>query len=259
MTSTLKKVAFSLLTSVLLASLFFVVFLLNPSILYAHRTATPHYTIYHNQPLDPTLLSRLEQARTVVQQSSWFDSTLCLNICLNDGSWYPTLVEKLWGPAFAWGFYQNVVLSGEANAEANYLSLNGYKWNLVQLLAHESTHCYQLHQLGFWRANPMARYPTWKWEGYAEYVARQRSHYPTLGQQFRQLQQAEKVAPHGWALSLADSTSVSRDYARYLLLTTYCLDIKKMTYRQLLTDTTSEQTVAAQLARWCQQEKTAQF
>lgn len=259
MASTLKKVTFSLLTSGLLAGVVFGVLVLNPTLLYAHRTTTPHYTIYHNQPLDPVLLPCLEQARAIVQQSSCFDSTLCLNICLNDGSRYPNLVERLWGPAFAWGFYRNVVLNGEANAKANYLFLNGYKWNLVQLLAHESTHCYQVHQLGFWRANPVARYPTWKWEGYAEYVARQSSQYPTLGQQFRQLKQAKKVAPHAWAISLADSTSVSHDYAQYLLLTTYCLDVKKMTYRQLLADTTSEKTVTAQLSRWYQQEKAAQF
>lgn len=257
MTSPLKKIAFSLLTSGLLASIVFVVLLLNPALLYAHRTTTPHYSIYHNRPLDPALLPRLEQARALVQQSSWFDSTLCLNICLNDGSRYPNLVERLWGPAFAWGFYQNVVLNGEAKAQANYLFLNGYKWNLVQLLAHESTHCYQVQQLGFWRANPVARYPTWKWEGYAEYVAR--NHYLTLGQQVRQFQQAEKAAPQAWALGLADSTSVSRDYARYLLLTTYCLDVQKMTYRQLLADTTSEQTVTVQLARWYQRERVAQF
>ena len=75
----------------------------------------------------------------------------------------------------------------------------------------------------------------------------------------KQLKQAKKVAPHAWAISLADSTSVSRDYAQYLLLTTYCLNVKKMTYRQLLADTTSEQTVTAQLSRWYQQEKAAQL
>lgn len=253
--STHTKWISSLLASSTLISVVFALLLLNPGLLYAHRTATAHYIIYHNRSLDPALPPRLEQAHAVVQQSSWFDSTLCLNVCLNDGSAYPKLVEKLWGPAFGWGFYQNVVLSGEINPEANYLCLNGYKWNFVQLLAHEATHCYQVHRLGFWRANPVARYPTWKWEGYAEYVARRGANCSSLRQQVQQLNQAEKVNQHAWAITLSDGTSESRDYATYLALTKYCLDIRRMTYRQLLADTCSEQTVHHQLISWYRQAK----
>ncbi|TPG64568.1 hypothetical protein EAH73_15485 [Hymenobacter nivis] len=226
---------------------------LNPGFLYANRTATPHYTIYHNRPLDPALLPRLEQARAIDQQSSWFDPTLRLNICLNDGSAYPGLVEKLRGPAFGWSIYRSVVLNGEANPQANYVALNGYKWDFVQLLAHEAAHCYQLRRLGIWQMNPLIpQHPMWKLEGYAEYVARRGPNYLPLRQQVQQLRQAQQAAPHEWGIALADGTTASREYAGYLALTTYCLDVKKMTYQQLLADTTSEQTVHRQLASWYQ-------
>ncbi|AWM34105.1 hypothetical protein [Hymenobacter nivis] len=241
----------------MLLSLVFALLLLNPGLLYANRTATAHYVIYHNRPLDPALLPRVEQARALVQRSNWFDPALRLNICLNDGSRYPGLVEKLQGPAFAWGFYRNVVLSGAANPMPNYLLLNGYRWNLVQLLAHEATHCYQVRRLGFWHSNPVAHYPPWKWEGYAEYVARRGPNYPPLRQQIQQLTQAEQATPHEWGITLADSTSTSREYVNYLILTTYCLDVKKMTYQQLLADTTSEQTIQRQMASWYQQEESS--
>ena len=255
MIGTRKKWAFSLLTSSTFLILITALLVLNPRFLYAHRTVTAHYTIYHNRSLDPALLPRLAQARAIGQQSSWFDSALCLNICLNDGSLYPTLIEKIHGPAFGWSVYHNVVLSGEANPKANYVFLHGYKWNLVQLLAHEAAHCYQLQRLGIWRVNPVVHYPTWKMEGYAEYVARRGFNYPLLYQQVQQLTQVEAATPHAWGVTLADSTSASREYATYLMLTTYCLDIKKMTYQQLIVDTTSEQTVHQQLMSWYQQEK----
>ena len=256
MTNTFKKIALSLFTSGILAVVVVVILLLNPTLLYAHRTATPQYVIYHNQPLDPALLPRLAQARAIVQQSSWFDPALNLTICLNDGSLYPGLVEKMLGPAFAWSIYRNVVLSGKANPQANYVFLNGYKWNLVQLLAHEATHCYQLHRLGIWRMNPLLpTYPTWKTEGYAEYVARRGINYPPLRQQVQRLQQAERATPNAWGITLADSTTASREYANYLVLTAYCLDVKKMTYQQLLADTTSDQTVHRQVTNWYQQGK----
>jgi hypothetical protein len=255
MTNPFRKVALSLFTSGLVAGVVLVILLLNPTLLYAHRTATPHYNIYHNHPLDPALLPRLEQARALGQQSNWFDSTLRLNICLNDGSPYPGLVEKVFGPAFGWSIDRNVVLMGKANSRANYVSFHGYKWNFVQLLAHEAVHCYQLHRLGIWRVNPVIHYPTWKMEGYAEYVARRGTNYPALRQQIQQLNQAEKATPHGWGITLSDSTHASREYANYLILNAYCLDVKKMTYQQLIADTTSEQTVHRQMVSWYQQKE----
>ena len=253
MIGTRKEWAFSLFGSSALLILVIALLVLNPRFLYANRTVTAHYTIYHNRSLDPALLPCLAQARAIGQQSSWFDSTLRLNICLNDGSRYPGLVRQLLGPAFGWSVYQNIVLSGEANPQANYVFLNGYKWNLAQLLAHEATHCYQLRRLGIWRMNPLVHYyPMWKLEGYAEYVARRGTNCPPLRQQVQQLTQAEQAAPHEWGLTLADGTSASREYANYLILTTYCLDVKKMTYQQLLADTTSEQTVHRQLISWYQ-------
>ena len=252
--NTRKKWAFSFLASGAFLVLGTALLVLNPGFLYARRTVTPHYVIYHTRSLDPDWLPRLAQARALDQRSGCFDPALRLNICLNDGSPYPALVERLQGPAFAWGFARNVVLSGAANARANYVALHGYRWNLTQLLAHEATHCHQLQCLGFWHANPVAGYPTWKWEGYAEYVARGAPASPSLRHQVRRLQQAEQTSPHAWALTLPDGTSASREYANYLLLTTYCLEVKQMSYRQLLADTASEQTVHRQLRNWFEQE-----
>ena len=86
---------------------------------------------------------------------------------------YPSLIEMIQGQAFAWGFYNKVVLNGKLNCKENCVELNGYKWNLIQLIAHEETHCLQFHKFGIWKSNPVASNPKWKWEGYAEYVARQ--------------------------------------------------------------------------------------
>lgn len=253
--STRKKRIVSVVGSGILLALFFVTLVLNPSILYAHKKTTAHYTIYYTQSLDPALLQRLEQARAVAGQSECFDPTLRLDVCLNDGSLYPRIAERLWGPAFAWGFYDKVVLGGKADCQANWLTLNGYKWNLVQLLAHESTHCYQFHHFGLWHSNPLARYPTWKWEGYAEYVARRTASKPNLASDIDRLLRAEQTDPHGWDIRYADGTSGNRDYFRFLVLSEYCLDVKKLTYRQVLSDTTPESIVRRQMMRWYQREK----
>lgn len=228
--------------------------LLHPGVLYAHHTTTSQYTLYHNRPLDPALLPRLAQARHLVQASAVFDKTLHLEVCLNDGSWYPRLVQALWSPAFAWSFSNKVVLNGEVNAPANRLTFRSYAWNLTALLAHEMTHCYQVHQLGWWRSNPLARYPAWKWEGYAEYVARRPGNVQALRAQLVRLQQAEQAAPTRWDLRLVDGSSTSREYATYGVLTAYCLQVKHLPFQQLLQDTTSQQVTRQQLVAWAKRE-----
>ncbi|WP_303309834.1 hypothetical protein [Hymenobacter sp. BT730] len=243
------------LSGIVLPGLGFILLVLNPGLLYAHKTATPHYTIYHTQALDATLMQRLEQARDMVQQSPCFDDRLHLEVCLNDGSWYPRLVEKLWGPAFGWGFANKVVLNGEVNSAANWVALHGYHWNLVRLLAHEATHCYQVHQLGWWHSNPLARYPSWKWEGYAEYVAHHTQGQATLLQSLEQLQQAESITPGGWDIHLADGTSIARSYFKSELLIRFCLEIQKRTYQQVLQDTTAEESIYQHLLRWGQAQR----
>jgi hypothetical protein len=248
--TTRKKWVLSVLTSGSCLGLGFIALLLNPGLLYAHETVTTHYTIYHNQPLDPAFEQRLAQARALVRPSEVFDARLRLAICLHEGSRYPSLTQAIWGPAFAWAFYDKVVLNGEADAKANLLTFRHYDWNLTSLLAHEMTHCYQFQHFGLWRSNPLAHYPAWKWEGYAEYVARRPSSPATLRQHVAYLQRAEQRAPGQWGLQLPDSTSTSREYFEHLLLTEYCLEVKHLTFAQVLRDTTTQPTTHRQLLQW---------
>ena len=255
--TTRKKWALSVLTSGGFLGLGFILLLLNPSVLYAHETVTGQYTIYHSQPLDPAFIQRLAQAQALVRTSEIFDKRLRLEVCLNDGSRYPSLVQTIWGPGFAWGFSNKVVLNGEVHAGANQLTFRHYTWNLTSLLAHEMTHCYQFHYLGFWRSNSLAHYATWKREGYAEYVARQSRSQRALLQNIACLQRAEQLAPDRWDVRLPDSTSTPREYFKYLVLSEYCLDVKRMTFQQVFRDTTTQNTAYRHLMQWYQREKTA--
>jgi hypothetical protein len=178
-----------------------------------------------------------------------------LDICLNDGSLYPLLMEKLRGQAFALGFYDKVVLMSNANYKDNFVELNGNKWNFTQLIAHEETHCLQFHKFGFWNSNPIAGYPNWKWEAYPEYVSRRNADQLDLTKNIVRKITQENLDKDGWAISFSDSTIAPRNYYNAWLLIQYCLDIKKMTYENLLTDTTSEQTLTTQMMKWYLQTK----
>jgi hypothetical protein len=232
---------------------FLIGIVLNPSLLYANRTTKGNYTIYHNSSLDDFFFERLAEANALIKASEFYDSNLKLDICLNDGSTYPKLIELLRGQAFGWGFSDKVVLMGKANYQNNSVELNGYRWNFAQLIAHEETHCLQYHKFGFWKSNPLAGYPNWKWEGYPEYVARRNADQLELTKNIKRKLEQEKAEVDGWAISFSDGTVSPRQYYNAWLLVQYCVDIKKMTYENLLADTSSEQALTNQMMNWYSQ------
>jgi hypothetical protein len=223
------------------------VIILNPMLTYANKTTHNNYTIFHNKQLDPTLKIKLDQAIKHLKASEFYNPKFQLDICLNDGSKYPKLIQALRGKAFAWGFYDKVVLQGTANFKDNYVELNGYRWNMTQLFAHEMIHCLQFAKLGFWKSKPLANIPIWKWEGYAEYVSRQNSDQKDLSKNITRLIATDK---NSWSIHYADSTIAPRAYYDNWILIQYCMDIKKMNYKQILSDTTSEQTVKQEMMSW---------
>ena len=156
-------------------------------------------------------------------------------------------MQAIRGKAFAWGFYDKVILQGIANYNDNYVELNSYKWNLTQLLAHEMTHCLQFEKLGLWKSKPIANIPNWKWEGYAEYISRQNTDQIDLPQNIARLIATDQ---NNWAINFSDNTIAPREYYNYWMLIQFCMDIKKMTYIQVLTDTTSEQSVRQEMMKW---------
>lgn len=225
---------------------------LYPILTYANKTTHNNFTIYHNAKLDPLIASYLDQATEILKTSEFYNDKLKLDICLNDGSQYPNIIRAIRGQAFAWGFYDKVVLQGTMNCKDNYVELNGYKWNLTQLLTHEMTHCLQFDKLGLWKSKPIANIDNWKWEGYAEYVSRQNTNQKDIIININRLQKTDK---NTWEITLDDNTITSREYYNYWTLVQYCLDIKKMSYKQLLTNTTSEHIIKQEMMKWYEENK----
>ena len=246
----IKKWSLRLAATLLLIAGLLVVIVLNPILTYANSTTYGNYKIFHTEAFDTALTIRLDEASELLKKSEIYNAKLKIDICLNDGSKYPTLIKKLRGQAFAWGFYNKVVLQGKANYKDNYVELNGYRWNLTQLLTHEIVHCLQYRKLGFWKSNPIGKIPSWKWEGYPEYVARQNIGQKNLLQNIAHLIEVEKKDINGWSIPFSDSTIAPKEYYHYWLLLQYCLDIKKMTYEQVLKDTTKEKVIQGQMMNW---------
>lgn len=55
---------------------------------------------------------------------------------------------------------------------------------------------------------------------------------------------------NNWAITFADSTIAPREYYESWTLVQYCIDVKKMNFVQILSDTSSEQTVNKEMRSW---------
>lgn len=252
MKAQLKKWTLRLTATVLLIAALLLIIVLNPILTYAKKTTHDNFSIYHNRPLDPALTLRLNEAKHLIEASELFDNHLKLDICLNDGSTYPKLIKAIRGQAFAWGFYDKVVMQGIMDCKDNFVEVNGCKWNLTQLLAHEMTHCLQFDKLGLWKSRPIANVPDWKWEGYAEYISRQNMSQKDLIKNIERLQQTDESS---WEIKFEDSTIAPREYYSYWTLVQYSLDIKGSSYRQLLKDTANEQSVRQEMMKWYEENR----
>jgi hypothetical protein len=226
------------------------VIVLNPTFLYANKTSFGKYMVYHNKPIENNYQIILTNANKLLKSSEIYDSSFRIDICLNDGSFYPTLIQWFQDPAFGIGFYNKVVLMGNTNWKENYNELNEYKWNLTQLIVHETLHCFQFNKFGLWKSNPVANYPHWKWEGYNEYIARQNSDQINLLKNITRLNAAEIKNTNEWGIRFADSTYVGKYYYKWWILMQYCKDVKNMSYQKILHDTTKEEVLRQEMMNW---------
>lgn len=249
MNKTLRLWAIRLSATVLVMVLLLVTILLNPTLLYAHKTAHHQFTFLHQQRPDSRWNDLIDEADKTLRSSELYDPAFSIQICLNDGSQYPALVRLVMGDAFARGFHSKIVLYGQANCRQNSDEWHGRKWNLSQLLAHEAVHCLQYNRYGLWRSKPLADIPHWKWEGYAEYVARKNEDQRHLVKNIDRLLQHEQNSDDNW-ISFQDQTGCPVIYYRYWLMVTYCITVKNMNFDSLLQDPATETAQWTEMMNW---------
>jgi hypothetical protein len=215
---------------------------LNPSLLYSKSSEYGNTTVYHNQELPKEFTSVLRESKKLTRSSEIYDAHFHIDLCLNDGSSYPKMIQLIKGPAFAHGFYNKVVITSEANFAANHAIINGRKWNLTQLIAHEMLHCYQYNTYGF----GTFKFPMWKLEGYPEYISRKGTATDLIANIDLLL---DTDSDEGW-IDFQDGTGSGLNYYQDRLLVQFLMEIKGWNYQQIVDDNTSRDQVEASMMKW---------
>lgn len=123
---------------------------------------------------------------------------------------------------------------------------------LGYMLAHEMIHCLQEHKYGKWTFNPFFPPPLWKLEGYPEYVARQtmiqREGYD-LKSEIKNYLTRLKKSENG-IIEVTEKHYLPILYYKSRLMVEYLIDIKQLSYDDILQITMSEDEVYGEMLGW---------
>ena len=208
------------------------ILLLNfPQPLFAYSTKHKSFQVYSRQPIGHELDSVLESAETRLRRSPLYDASSEHRIYLTDGFGIYALLSHKAYKSFAHSvpYIDNVIIN-KSDVTADRVYVNRERNNsrsLSGVVAHEITHLFIRQRFGTIRASMM---PTWKNEGYCEYVA---------GESTISLEEGIRL----WRENPSDDTGYR--YTKYHLMVKHLLEDEKMTVDDLFAKSLDENAVAA--------------
>jgi hypothetical protein len=139
------------------------------------------------------------------------------------------------------------VHASKLDIKHNKMILNEWnnEWfNASQMFAHAFTHCLQYKKYGFFGSNPIAGHDAWKWEGYAEYTSFGRNYDLNA-----LLKKYFELANSNW-IQMEDGSKTIKNHFKYLAMIKYCIEIRQMSYDQILESKEPHEAVYSELLSW---------
>lgn len=221
------------ITSGTLTVIVFAYFLLLnfPQTLLANSVSYGKFTVYSSEPIEPGIEKVLDSAEARLQRSPIYDESVARRIYLTKSyGMYMLLSHKAYMSfANSVPFINNVIIN-KSDIAADRVFVNREKNNsrsLSGVIAHEVAHLFIRQRLGTIQASLM---PTWKNEGYCEYVA---------GDSTITFDEGIRL----WRENPADDTGYR--YIKYHLMIKRLLEKENMTVDELFTRDLNENEVAA--------------
>lgn len=250
-----KRIFKITLLALLAAILTIVTIVLFPQHLFANRLNYKNFMVYSNNKIESNIKTVLDNAITLIKKSELYDADYKYNIILCYNTLYNKVDDKLLGNGpTARTTLNNIIVKVNINAEKNLAFPtfhNACEVNLTELLAHEMTHCLQANKYGILKFNPFKHPAFWKLEGYPEYVSKQaelsNKNY-SLKEDIDKYAKLKKATNNIWIKE--GDCEVPDYYYRGKLLIKYLIDIKHLSYNQILKDATSENTVYEEMVKW---------
>jgi len=249
----LKVISLTILTGTLTIA----IVILFPQPLFANKITYKEFAVYSNNRIDDNIKTVLDSALILVQKSELYDPEYKYNIILCNNSFYNKIDDKILGagPA-ARARLHNVIVKVRIDAKDD-LAFPAFpkscKINLTHMIAHEMTHCLQANKYGLLKFNPIKHPEFWKLEGYPEYISKQKEFSGktySLASDIDRYLKLGSQATGDWILSEEGGCEVPDYYYKGRLIIEYLMDVRHLSYDQVLKDTISENILFHEMIKW---------
>ena len=200
----------------------YILLLCFPQVLFGHQASSGNFTVYSQEPLDANINTVLERVQQRLATSPINTTDVKPKVFLtNSFRLYSVMSLYIGGNSFGKGYAalnNNNVFINKSDTASDLVFRNAPAYNqrsLSGVIAHEVTHLLIRKRYGYWRNLMM---PTWKKEGYAEYVA---------GASTLDYETGVRM----WKANPRDGTGYQ--YFKYYMLVKYLLEHDKLTVDDL--------------------------
>lgn len=240
-----------------------VTLVLYPQPLFANKLEYKNFKIYSNNKISTDFKVVLDNATFIVTSSELYDPSYTYDVFLCYDALYNRLDDMALGRGpSARAIDNNLVIKIRVNPKINIGFPTFHKRceiDLTYLIAHEMIHCLQANKYGKMKFNPFRHPEMWKLEGYPEYVSKQIYKINTvdLANEIDRYEYMCSKAKDGWLAVGDGKCDVPEIYYKSGLMMKYLIDIKNISYDEILTDTISETIIYNEMRNWKDKHKQA--
>jgi len=159
---------------VAIAGLFVLVTRVPAALAFPHRAQVGAATVLSDRPIDPAIGARLARADALVTAAGLTGTDRAHQVVLTDGGWRWRLLSLRSSGAFGLRRpFSSVLVFNRSDVRADRITNDrkvGGSRSLSGTIAHEMAHWLTADRIGELAA---VRQPSWKWEGFADHVARE--------------------------------------------------------------------------------------
>lgn len=207
-----------------------------PYPLFQYKTCHRNITVYSTLPIDPAIKTVLDSSYSLLETSEIYEPALNHTVFLLESFSYAKFFGLNRYKAFGWNYYYlNKIFIVKPDIANNTCSRNDSTYNerpLSEVITHEIVHSLQKENLGL---ITMTISPTWKIEGYAQYVSNPEKFNLADVQHNIQNVRYDKSFPG--------------NYIRYKIAVQYLFDNKKYTFEKLTESTLDLKDVIEEIER----------
>lgn len=224
-----------------------------PQSLFAHKTEFQKFRVYHDGQINKDgLVIILDGAYRLVEHSELHDAGYVFDIFLAHDNFF-NRIEDLQGKGpIARATAGNITIKSRIDVEHDLIRNARSGASLTQILSHEMVHVLQANKYGLLQFSPIKHPPMWKLEGYPEYVSRRKllkgDGYSLASEVYRYIG-VERNSTDGF-VEVVKGHFMPSVYYKGRLMVEYLMDVKGMTYDEILKDKRTERDIFDEICSW---------